>query len=84
MDECTLKRAGGIDGVPCDEDACPFWRLADHVREGGDPHEGCAMEYYSLLDGGDSVAEWLLSVKERIEALESGGGGDRSEPGDEC
>lgn len=33
------------------------------------PVSGCAVEYFKLLDGGEELAAWLLSVKSRLEAV---------------
>lgn len=71
MDECKLRAANGHPGVPCDEDRCMYWRVVDHLDIGVGSREGCAIQFFSLLEGGDSArAEWLLSVKERVEGLD--------------
>ncbi|MDH4140320.1 MAG: hypothetical protein OEV43_07080 [Coriobacteriia bacterium] len=65
-DICKLRASIGIDAI-CDKDACVYWRVAEHLDiDASVP--GCAIEYFELLgDSGSGVAEWLLSVKERVE-----------------
>ena len=64
MSECKLRAANYQGLVRCDEEKCVFWRALEHL---GTPEgEGCAIEYFELL-ANDGVAEWLLSVKERVE-----------------
>lgn len=70
---CKLRAAVGIH-THCDEETCVYWRAVDHLdvdSEGA----GCAIEHFQLLEGGEEVATWLLSVKSRIE------GGDTSPDG---
>ena len=31
---------------------------------------GCAIQHFQLLEGGEEVAAWLLSVKRRVEGVE--------------
>ncbi|TDB36903.1 MAG: hypothetical protein D9V44_10365 [Actinobacteria bacterium] len=71
MAQCMLRMTNGIDGVPCDEGMCTYWRVVEHLDLGGIPAEGCAVQHFRLLVDGDSdLAAWLLSVKERVEARE--------------
>ena len=74
MAECQLRKANGRPDTDCDEAACTFWRFADYLgmAEDGD-WSGCAIQHFALLDGGEDVASWLLSAKERIEAMEMPG-----------
>lgn len=65
-DICDLRAANGEAGTHCDGDECSFWRVAGPVAEG--PGSGCAIKYYQLL-GDESVAAWLLSVKERLDCV---------------
>jgi hypothetical protein len=67
-DRCELRAANGSYGVTCDGPDCMFWRLADHLElsEGLD-RDGCAIQHFELLEGGQEVARWLLSVKRRME-----------------
>jgi hypothetical protein len=66
-DYCDLRNANGDADARCDGEACPFWRLVEHV---GDPEgSGCAVKHYRLL-GDERVAGWLVSVRERLERLE--------------
>lgn len=45
-----------------------FWRLIEHVDLPTEPGwTGCAIQHFDLLEGGEPVAAWLLSVKERLE-----------------
>lgn len=68
MVDCELRAANGHPGTACDEGRCVYWRAAAHLGlsepDGGG---GCAIQHFSLLDGGAEVAAWLLSVKERVE-----------------
>lgn len=66
MDDCKLRAANGHPDVPCDGRGCMYWRVVNHL--GVEESEGCAIQHFSMLEGGSEVAAWLLSVKERIEA----------------
>ncbi|MDO8963659.1 MAG: hypothetical protein Q7W30_04110 [Coriobacteriia bacterium] len=68
-DECRLRAANSIHGVHCDGPDCTFWRLVDHLAlvEAVD-RDGCAIQHFELLDGGQEIAGWLLSVKSRMDA----------------
>jgi hypothetical protein len=63
---CELRRANGMPGIDCDEGACVYWRIAGHVGV-AEYAEGCAVQYFELSDESPEIAEWLLSVKERVE-----------------
>jgi hypothetical protein len=81
MDECKLRAANDVHGVECDGERCTYWRLVDHLDlpVAGDARSGCAIQYFALLDGERAgVAQWLLSVKGRLE----GGVGHGSDPAD--
>jgi hypothetical protein len=81
MDECKLRAANGVRGVECDGERCTYWRLVDQLDLplAGDDRSGCAIQYFELLDGERTgVAQWLLSVKERLE----GGAGQSGDPAD--
>ena len=62
---CELRAANGLQSQHCEAEVCIFWRVASHV-DGTQSGEGCAIQHYELL-GDSAVAEWLLSVKERME-----------------
>lgn len=64
MSDCKLRAANAGDVVNCDEEGCVFWRALEHLGSG--VGEGCAIQHYQLL-ADDSVAAWLLTVKERVE-----------------
>ena len=64
-DRCELKHSLGED-VPCDQAECTYWRLVGHLGV-AERDSGCAIQHFQLLDGGRPIAEWLLSVKERVE-----------------
>lgn len=65
---CDLRAANGEPDARCEAQPCPFWRVVEHV--GDAPGVGCAIKHYQLL-GDDGVAEWLLSVRERLIRVES-------------
>lgn len=65
MGDCELRKASGTD-AECDGNTCIYWRMVEHLDTGQVPDGGCAIRYFSLLEGGDEVAEWLLSVKRRL------------------
>lgn len=66
---CELKAANDIP-AHCDEEHCVYWRVVDHLELTA-PVTGCAIQYFELLgEEGDSIASWLLSVKERVEDAE--------------
>lgn len=69
MPECELRAANGHAGFGCDAESCIYWRAVEGIGL-TDPiePEGCAVQKLRLLEGGTEVAEWLLSVKERVEA----------------
>ena len=62
-DICTLRKENGLPDEDCDREACVFWRAVGHLGE--ERGEGCAIEHFKML-GRDGIAEWLLSVKERL------------------
>jgi len=64
VDKCSLREANGLPAGACDKEECVFWRAIDHI--GQEAGEGCAIQHFELL-GQDGIAEWLLSVKDRIE-----------------
>ncbi len=71
-DSCELRAALEVH-AHCDEEACIYWRVARHV--GVDvPDGGCAIQHFQLLEGGDELASWLLSVKTRVDAAKGNGG----------
>ena len=70
MDECELRRANDIVGAQCDHEECVYWRVVEHIDEHDSPREGCALQHFALLDSGDEIAAWLLSVKTRVEREE--------------
>jgi len=75
MPECALKAANGQPGVGCDGQECVYWRLVEQLDLSAEPlPEQCAIQHFSLLDGGSGVAVWLLSVKLRVEGDRSGTG----------
>ena len=75
MPQCELKAANGMLGVTCDERECVYWRLVEQLDLSAEPlPEQCAIQHFSLLDGGSGVAVWLLSVKLRVEGDRSGTG----------
>lgn len=82
-DTCELRKANAIHGVPCDGPNCVYWRLVDHLGlvEGVDA-QGCAIQHFALLEGGEQIAAWLLSVKERTEAGERDPFASSEEPWD--
>jgi hypothetical protein len=67
-DRCELKAILAHGDVPCDEDGCTFWRAVEHI-DVDVPGEGCAIQYFGLLEGGEEVAAWLLSVKQRVDGV---------------
>ena len=67
MDDCKLRQANGISS-PCDTGACPYWRVIEHLDLPVVSIEGCAVQYFGLIEGGNSeLAAWLLSVKDRMD-----------------
>lgn len=65
MGDCELRKATGAD-AECDGTSCIYWRMVEHLDTGQVPDGGCAIKYFSLLEGGADVAEWLVSVKRRL------------------
>ncbi len=70
MPECLLRAACGIPGVSCDEEECTYWRLVEQIGVDEEPVvQRCAIQHFRMLDGGAEIAEWLLSVKLRVESV---------------
>jgi hypothetical protein len=68
MPECLLRAANGTPGVSCDEERCTYWRLVEQIGVDEEPDaQRCAIQHFRMLDGGSEIAEWLLSVKLRVE-----------------
>ncbi len=67
-DTCKLEEAGTGRTLPCDGEACTFWRVVGHLGV-AEEESGCAVQYFELLEGGDEIASWLLSVKNRIDGI---------------
>jgi hypothetical protein len=68
---CELRAASDIT-AHCDEERCVYWRVVDHLELTA-PVNGCAIQYFELLgEEGDSIASWLLSVKQRVGDAEHG------------
>ena len=66
MSECELRRFLLDQGFECDRERCIFW---DSLGLDGEPQ--CALVHFRLLgEHGRELAEWLLSLKERTDALE--------------
>jgi len=66
-EECNLRHALGVEGVSCDAESCVFWRAVEHLDIAPAERVGCALEYFELLEDGEEVAGWLLSLKRRLE-----------------
>ena len=64
---CELRNANGDASARCEGDECPMWRLVGHVGEADG--DGCAVKHFQLL-GDERVAEWLVSVRDRLQRLE--------------
>jgi hypothetical protein len=60
---CSLESACGRT-VACPQDACPFW------EPGGEALPRCALERVDFA-AQDSLAEWLLEIRERLAAARS-------------
>lgn len=67
--ECKLRKTNGMPGMLCDTDSCIYWRVAGHMGL-DDDFEGCAIQHFEMLEGGERMAQWLLSVKQRVEGGE--------------
>ena len=75
-DRCGLRWAADGESVPCDGESCMYWRVLDAVGVEKPDEVGCAVRYFGVLrDGRPEVADWLLSVKKRVEALDDSGSG---------
>jgi hypothetical protein len=68
MPECLLRAANGLPGVECDGEECVYWRLVEQLDVDEVPvPQQCAIQHFRLLEGGADIAEWLLSVKLRMD-----------------
>ena len=65
-ERCELQHAAGVSGVVCEKNDCTFWRLAGHLGI-SETADGCAIQYFELLDRGPEMVSWLLSVKQRAD-----------------
>lgn len=65
-DTCELRAANGQPEQHCEGEQCVYWRVAGHLGL-VETHAGCAIQHFGMLDGGDELARWLLSVKDRVE-----------------
>jgi len=69
MPECQLRAANAEPGIGCDAGDCLYWRPVRQLDPGAevDPQQ-CAIQHFRMLDGGAEMAQWLLSVKQRVES----------------
>ena len=66
MSECELRRFLLGQGFECDGERCVFW---GSLGLQGEPQ--CALVHFRLLgEHGRELAQWLLDLKERADALE--------------
>jgi len=65
-DTCELRAANGQSQRHCEGEQCVYWRVAGHLGLAESP-DGCAIQHFGMLSGGDELARWLLSVKDRVE-----------------
>jgi hypothetical protein len=63
-----LSLANGKPDTLCEEGFCLFWRAVDQLGVAQGDWSGCAIEHFALLDGGDDLAAWLISAKQRAVA----------------
>ena len=68
--ECKLRMTVGHPGMPCEGEECVYWRVLGQAGIHQGSGAGCAIQHFQLLDGGEDVAAWLLSVKRRVEGVE--------------
>jgi hypothetical protein len=66
MAQCMLSLANGMPDVLCDEEFCLFWRVVDLLDVAQSDWSGCAIQHFALLGGGQELAAWLISAKERV------------------
>ncbi len=64
-EDCELWAMIGVEH-DCDGEDCPFWRVVEHLDVTDARGEGCAVQYFELLEGGEEVARWLHSVRKRL------------------
>ncbi len=69
--KCELRRANDLGDAACAEEECIYWRVAGHLGL-AETEAGCAIQHFQLLEGREELAEWLLSVKQRLEQEQSG------------
>jgi len=68
MAQCMLSLANGERDVLCQEEFCLFWRAVDQLGVPQGEWSGCAIQHFALLDGGEDIAAWLMSAKQRVAA----------------
>lgn len=63
---CRLRAGDGVGGVICDAEGCTLWSSHDRLSLFETKSE-CAIRYFQLLGGDEDLAEWMLSVKDRLD-----------------
>ncbi len=67
---CDLRFATSAERRECDGKNCIYWRVLEHLDVDRPEATGCAIRYFGMLHDADpEVGKWLLSVKERMDAL---------------
>lgn len=67
QDKCKLHGANGIEAW-CTRDSCIYWRLLKTQEVDVSNDIGCGLEHYKIIGGlTPEMAEWLLSMKKRLE-----------------
>jgi hypothetical protein len=64
---CRLHAARGIEAW-CTREHCIYWRLLQAQDVELSNEQGCGLQHYHLVEGlSPDMAEWLLTMKKRLE-----------------
>ncbi|MHB9053149.1 MAG: hypothetical protein ACYC5F_04060 [Thermoleophilia bacterium] len=66
-ERCHLHAANGIDAW-CTRERCIYWRLLESQDVDASNVKGCGLQHYQVIESvTPEMAEWLLSMKKRLE-----------------
>ena len=68
-EKCKLQESLGIEAW-CSREKCIYWRLLEAQDIEASNDAGCGLEHYGIVNRVDNAtAEWLLSMKKRLENI---------------
>jgi hypothetical protein len=67
QDKCLLHEANGLNAW-CTRESCIYWRMLKSQDIDDDNEVGCGLQHYNMLQNlSPEMAEWLLTIKRRLE-----------------